>query len=92
MNVEPPTEPAVCTRSIGLPAPPERVGEEQLGLHDALERVGGLADDDRVDVGPRALGVVERPRRRLPQQTGNRDVGALLLVVRLPDADDRTSP
>ena len=31
----------------------ERVGEEELGLHDALERVGRLADHDRVDVGPR---------------------------------------
>ena len=68
----------------------ERVGEEQLGLHDALERVGRLADDDRVDVGPRAFRVVQRPRRRLPQQAGDRDVGALLLVVRLPDTDDCT--
>ena len=31
MAVEPPTLPAVCTRSIGLPARAERVGEEQLG-------------------------------------------------------------
>ena len=66
----------------------QRVGEEQLGLHDALERVGRLADDDGVDVRPRAFGVVERARRRFAQQAGHGDVGAPLLVVGLTDADD----
>ena len=36
----------------------ERVGHRQLRHHHALERVGGLAEDDRVDVRPGELGVV----------------------------------
>ena len=39
----------------------ERVGEEQLGHDHALEGVGGLADHDRVDVGP---GAARRRRAR----------------------------
>ena len=73
----------------GLSRTTERVGEEQLRLDDAFECIGRLADHDRVDVGPRALGVVERRERGLTQQAGDRHVGTLLLVVRLPDADDR---
>jgi hypothetical protein len=37
------------------------VGQGVLGDHDALEEVGGLADDDGVDVGHRHVGVLERP-------------------------------
>ena len=70
---------------------PERVGEEQLGLDDAFERVGRLADHDRVDVGERALGVFERAQCRLAQQARDRNVVAPLLVMRLADADDRTA-
>jgi hypothetical protein len=40
----------------------ERIGEEQLGHHHALEHVGCLADDDRVDVRVVELGVGERAR------------------------------
>jgi hypothetical protein len=43
-----------------LPRGTERVGEVELGLHHAFEEVGRLADDDRVDVAPRHLRVVER--------------------------------
>ena len=86
--VEPPTEPAVCTRIIGLPDRAERVGEVQLGHHHALEHVGRLADDDRVDVGQRQPGVVERPVGRLAAQPGDRHVAALGAVLGLADADD----
>ncbi len=54
MNVEPPTRARGVHAQHRLARAAERVGEEQLGLHDAFERVGCLADDDRVDVGPRA--------------------------------------
>ncbi len=73
-TVEPPTLPAVWTRSIGLPGAAERVGEEQLRLHDAFERVGRLADDDRVDVARRSC---RRPRGRgrRPRGTGRASRG-----------------
>ena len=61
MAVEPPTEPAVWTRNMRLAGGAEGVGQEQLRHHHALEEVGGLADDDGVDVGPGHLGVVEGP-------------------------------
>jgi hypothetical protein len=54
--VDPPTEPAVCTRKHRLADRTERIGEEELRHITALEEVGGLADDNRVDVGPRHLG------------------------------------
>ncbi len=91
MAVEPPTEPAVCTRNSGLPDRAQGVGQVQLGHHDALEEVGGLADDDGVDVGPRHLGVVEGPRGRLADEAGDRHVAAGGLVLRLADADDGDS-
>ena len=86
--VEPPTEPAVCTRNSGLPAAPEGVGQVQLGHHHALEEVGRLADDDGVDVGPGHLGVGERPRGGLADEAGHRHVAAGGLVLGLADADD----
>ena len=79
--------PAVCTRSSGLPDGAERLGEEQLGHHHALEQVGRLADDDGVDVVERHVGVRERPVDGLAAQAGHRDVLALGAVVGLADAD-----
>ena len=38
---DPPTEPAVCTRNMGLPTAPS-AGEVQLGHHHALEEVRAL--------------------------------------------------
>ena len=87
MAVEPPTEPAVCTRSSGLPTAPSDLGEEQLGHHHALEQVGRLADDDRVDVVEGEAGVLERAVDRLAAQAGHRDVLALGPVVGLADPD-----
>ena len=90
MPVVPPTEPAVWTRNIGLPRRAERVGQVQLGLHDALEEVGRLAEHDGVDVGPVHLGVLERPGGRLANQPAEGHVPAPALVLGLADADDRT--
>ena len=67
----------------------ERVRQERLRHHHALEQVGRLADDDRVDVLPGQPGVVERPPGRLAHQPRHRHVEPLGLVRRLPDADDR---
>ena len=66
----------------------ERVAEEQLGLHDALERVGGLADDDRVDVAIGQAGVLEGAVGRLSTEADHGQVGAGLGVLGLADADD----
>ena len=89
--VEPPTEPAVCTRNIGLPTAPERRRQVELGHHDALEHVGRLADDHGVDVGEPEPGVLERRQRRLAHQPGDRDVLPLGLGHRLADPDDRAA-
>ena len=48
-----------------LPGGAERVGQEQLGHHHALEQVRRLADDDRVDLVERHLGVLEGAVDRL---------------------------
>ena len=89
--VEPPTEPAVCTRNSGLPVQPERVGQVQLGHHHALEEVGRLADHDRVDVVPGHAGVGQRPLRRLAHEPDHRHVASRGLVLGLSDADDGDS-
>ena len=86
--VEPPTEPAVCTRNSGLPDRAEGVGEEQLGHHHALEEVGRLADDDGVDVLPGHLGVGQGPGGGLADEPGHRDVAPGGRVLGLADADD----
>ena len=74
----------------GLAHRAEGVGEVELGLHHALEQVGGLAEDHGVDVGHRHLGVVEGPEHRLAHETAERHVAAARLVVGLADADHRT--
>ena len=45
----------------GLAHRPQGGGQVQLGHHDALEHVGGLADDHGVDVTPVHAGVLEGP-------------------------------
>jgi hypothetical protein len=71
-----------------LPGCPERIGEIELGHHRALEHVGCLADDDRVDVAPADARVLERTIDRLAQQARQRDVRALDVVLGLTDPDD----
>src|SRR5262249_61039819 len=66
----------------------ERVGQVRLGHDDALEHVGGPADDGGVDVLPAHLGVLERAARGLAHEAGDGDVGTGRLVMRLADADD----
>ena len=88
MPVVPPTEPAVCTRNIGLPDRAERVGQVELGLHDALEQVGGLAEHHGVDVGHGHVGVVEGPEDGLADEPAERHVAPAGLVVGLADPDD----
>ena len=86
--VEPPTEPAVCTRSIGLPTAPSASARYSSGIITPSKKSGALpmttaSMSAHVDCRrrrgrgrpPRARG---RPSRRLP-------LGA---VLRLADADD----
>ena len=74
-----------------LPGAAHRVGQEQLGLHHALELVRGLAEHDRLDVVPPHLGVVEGAAGRLPEQAGHGEVGTDPLVVGDADPDDRAA-
>ena len=69
----------------------ERRRQVELGHHDALEHVGGLADDDGVDVGEGQAGVLERGHRGLAHQAGDGDVLPLGLGHRLADPDDRAA-
>ena len=48
--VDAPTDPAVCTRSIGFMCAPRAPDQELLRLHHAFEHVRRLADDHRIDV------------------------------------------
>ena len=74
--VEPPTEPAVCTRSSGLPAAPSASARYSSGIIDALEHVGRLADDDGVDIVPGQAGVIECAIDRLAAQPGHGHVAS----------------
>ncbi len=67
----------------------ERVGQVELRLHDALEEVGRLAEDDRVDVGQRHVRVVEGAEHGLADEAAEGHVEPARLVVGLADADDR---
>ena len=54
----------------------ERVGEVELGLHHALEQVGGLAERRRRRCRPVICGVVERAERGLADETAEGHVPA----------------
>ncbi len=75
----------------GLPDRAERVGQRQLRHHHRLERVGRLADHDRVDVGERHARVLECFERRPPHEPVEGHV-ELTAVVGLADADDCARP
>ncbi len=88
MNVEPPTLPAVCTRSMGLPAPPSASARNSSGCTMPSNASGALPITT-ASMSAHVHSASSSARSRgLPQQPGDRDVGALLLVVRLTDADD----
>ena len=92
MPVAPPTEPAVCTRSSGLPTAPSASARYSSGIITPSNRSGALPDHDRVDVGEGEPGVGQRAVRRLPAQSGHRHVGALGPVPGLAHAENRGLP
>ena len=88
MAVDPPTEPGGVHPEQRLADRAQRLGQVRLGHHDALEEVGGLADDDGVDVVHRHVGIGERPVDGLAEQARQRDVAADRGVLGLADTDD----
>src|ERR1019366_5318427 len=66
-------------------------GEVELGHHDALEHVRGLADDHGVDVSPVEPGVLEGAPRRLAYEPGDRDVLTFRGVLGLTHTDHRAA-
>ena len=86
--VEPPTEPAVCTRSSGLPAAPSASARYSSGIITPSNRSGALPTTMASMSSKPTFGVVERAVDRLAAQPGHRDVLALGAVVGLADADD----
>ena len=72
----------------GLAHGTEGIGEVELGLHDALEQVGGLAQHHGVDVGQGHVGVVEGPEHRLAHQAAEGHVETPGLVVGLAHPHD----
>src|ERR1700733_8895332 len=64
------------------------VGEVELRLHDSLEQIRGLAEDDSVYVVHRHLRVFERPEDGLAHHSAHRHVAAAGPVMGLTDPDD----
>src|SRR5579875_1283417 len=69
----------------------ERRREVQLGHHDALEHVRGLADDHGLDVGPVHPGILKGAHRRLAHEPGDGHVVALGLALGLPEPNHGTA-
>src|ERR1700735_237753 len=84
--VAPPTDPAVCTRSSGLPIAPSASARYSSGILTPPTQARGLSDHHGVDVGEPGAGVRQGPVDCLPAQPGNRHVGALAAVVGLAGA------
>src|ERR1700710_259093 len=86
--VEPPTEPAVCTRSSGLPTAPSASARNSSGVIPPSKKSGAFpATAPAVDVSPADPGISPRPVDRLPAQPGHRDVRPLRLVMGLAGAE-----
>ena len=66
----------------------EGLRQEELRHHDALEKIGGLTDDDRVDVGPSHFRVRECANGGLANQPHLGDVDSLGVVFCLSDSND----
>ena len=88
MAVEPPTEPAVWTRSIGLPTAPSASARYSSGIITPSKKSGALPIDDGVDVGPASCRRRPAPRGGLPDEPGDRHVAPGRLVVGLAEPDD----
>ena len=71
----------------GLAHAPQSFGEKEFGHHDALEHVGGLADDNRVDVFPVEFGVGECALGGFANQSHLGDVDPLGVKICLTNSD-----
>ena len=87
--VEPPTEPAVCTRISGLPAAPSASARNSSGIITPSKKSGALPTTTASMSSNVEPGVGERLVDGLAHQAGHRDVLALGDVLGLPDAEDR---
>ena len=86
--VEPPTEPAVCTRNSGLPGAPSASARYSSGIITPSKKSGALPMTTASMSAHVMLGVGERPVGGLADEAGHRDVAAGGLVLGLADADD----
>ena len=66
MPVAPPTEPAVCTRSSGLPTAPSASARYSSGIITPSNRSGAFPTTSGVDVRQRQARVLQRAIRCLP--------------------------
>ena len=89
MAVEPPTEPAVWTRSSGLPTAPSASARYSSGIIRPSKKSGALPTTTASMSAQVMLGVLERPDGRLADQAGDGDVAPGGLVVGLADSRRR---
>ena len=88
MAVEPPTEPAVCTRNSGLPVAPRASARNSSGIITPSKKSGALPTTTASMSAQVMPGVVEGAGRGLADEAGHRDVAAGGLVLGLADPDD----
>ena len=86
--VEPPTEPAVWTRNMGLPTAPSASARYSSGIITPSNMSGALPMTTASMSVQVELGVLEGPLGRLAHQPGDGDVVPLGLVLGLAHADD----
>ena len=89
MPVVPPTEPAVCTRNIGLPAAPSASVRYSSGFITPSKRSGALPMTTASMSAQSIWASSSARRRRLAHQAAEGHVPAPGLVLGLADADDR---
>ena len=87
--VDPPTEPAVCTRISGLPVAPTASARNSSGIITPSKKSGALPTTTASMSSNVDAGVGERPVDGLAHQAGHRDVLALGDVLGLPGAEHR---
>ena len=86
--VDPPTEPAVCTRNSGLPAAPRASARYSSGIITPSKKSGALPMTTASMSRPGHLGVGEGAGGGLAHEPGHRDVAPRGLVLGLADPDD----